>query len=242
MKLSQKTAVRPIASWPHLAGFLLIMAGLTAWGFHSQQAGIGKAGDAAAGQLAGHNEWLSFYLTSILGNCALLYYCWAGVHHYGGNLATLTGGRWTSWKAVFSDLAVALPFWVLWEAVAYGVARLMGPSEAKSASDLLPKSLLEILLWIAVSVTAGFCEEIQCRGYLQRQFHALSGNVVTAVLGQALVFGLIHSYQGWKRSAKKLQPRWPLGSSSSSPFLSSFLQEWAQQCGCRASMGCLRDR
>jgi hypothetical protein len=36
------------------------------------------------------------------------------------------------------------------------------------------------------------------RGYLQRQLHALSGSTVVAVLAQGLVFGLIHSYQGWK--------------------------------------------
>jgi membrane protease YdiL (CAAX protease family) len=35
------------------------------------------------------------------------------------------------------------------------------------------------------------------RGYLQRQFYALSGNIVVAVLAQGLVFGLFHSYQGW---------------------------------------------
>jgi membrane protease YdiL (CAAX protease family) len=39
------------------------------------------------------------------------------------------------------------------------------------------------------------------RGYLQRQFHALSGNTVIAVLAQGLVFGLFHSYQGWQNVA-----------------------------------------
>jgi membrane protease YdiL (CAAX protease family) len=37
------------------------------------------------------------------------------------------------------------------------------------------------------------------RGYLQRQLHALSGNIVVAVAAQGLVFGLFHSYQGWKQ-------------------------------------------
>jgi hypothetical protein len=36
------------------------------------------------------------------------------------------------------------------------------------------------------------------RGYVQRQFHALTGNVVMAVLLQGVVFGLFHFYQGWK--------------------------------------------
>ena len=36
------------------------------------------------------------------------------------------------------------------------------------------------------------------RGFLQRQLHALSGNFAVAVLGQGVVFGLFHSYQGWR--------------------------------------------
>jgi membrane protease YdiL (CAAX protease family) len=61
----------------------------------------------------------------------------------------------------------------------------------------LPQSLPEILVWIAASITAGVCEELAFRGFLQRQLHALSGNIVVAVLAQGVVFGLFHSYQGW---------------------------------------------
>jgi len=99
------------------------------------------------------------------------------------------------------DLGIALPFWVLWTGTAYGVHRLLagtaGPGSAKTVDSLLPQSLLEVLIWIATSITAGVCEEMAFRGYLQRQLHALSGNMVAAVLGQGLVFGLFHSYQGW---------------------------------------------
>jgi membrane protease YdiL (CAAX protease family) len=95
------------------------------------------------------------------------------------------------------DLGIALPFWVLWEGTAFGVHWLLGASSAKTVDSLLPKSLLEILVWIGVSITAGICEELAFRGYLQRQFHALGGPVV-AVIGQGLVFGLAHAYQGWK--------------------------------------------
>jgi membrane protease YdiL (CAAX protease family) len=139
------------------------------------------------------------YLIDILADCALLYYCWAGVHWHGGNLETLSGGRWKSWRSVLSDVAIAVPFWVLWEATAYGVHLLLGPDTARSAAALLPQSVPEILVWILVSITAGFTEELQSRGYLQQQFHALSGSIVVAVLGQAVVFGLMHSYQGWKQ-------------------------------------------
>ena len=133
---------------------------------------------------------------------ALLYYCWVGVHRRGGNLWALSGGRWTSSKDVLADLGIALPFWVLWEGAAYGVHWLLastaGQGSAKTVDSLLPQSLLEVLLWIGASLTAGVCEEMAFRGYVQRQLHALSGSVGVAVLGQGLVFGLFHSYQGWR--------------------------------------------
>ena len=186
---------KQIASWGHLLGFLLIMAGTAAFGYRAQHA---EAGAASAGQLASHGKAIYVYLVAGLMDWALLYYCWAGVHRHGGSLETLSGGRWTSLRALAIDVAIALPFWALWEAAGYGVNRALGPSSAKSVADLLPRSLLEILLWIAVSITAGFCEEITFRGYLQRQLHALGGSVAVAVLAQALVFGLAHAYQGWK--------------------------------------------
>jgi hypothetical protein len=98
-------------------------------------------------------------------------------------------------------MGIALPFWVLWEGTAYGVHRLLsgapGAGSAKTVDSLLPQSPSEILMWVAVSITAGICEELAFRGFLQRQFHALSGNIIVAVLAQGLVFGLFHSYQGW---------------------------------------------
>ncbi|HKH97487.1 MAG TPA: CPBP family intramembrane glutamic endopeptidase [Candidatus Sulfotelmatobacter sp.] len=187
-----------IASWGHFVGFLLIMAGMAALGFLAQHAGTPKETTAAAGQLADHSKAISVYLVAGVMDWALLYYCWAGVHRRGGSLGTLSGGRWTSWGALATDVAIAAPFFALWEAAAYAVHWALGPSGAKSVDSLLPRSLLEILIWIAVSITAGFCEEIAFRGYLQRQFHALSGSIAVAVLAQALVFGLAHGYQGWK--------------------------------------------
>lgn len=187
-----------IASWKHLAGFLLIGAGIVALGILAQHAPAAGGVGATTGQLGRHSQAIPIYLIAIMMDWALLYYCWAGVHRHGGKLATLSGGRWTSWKSVAVDAGIALAFWVLWEGAEYGVYWLLGPSSAKSVDSLLPQSLLEILLWIATSVTAGVCEEMAFRGYVQRQFHALTGSVAFAVLGQGLLFGLVHFYQGWK--------------------------------------------
>jgi membrane protease YdiL (CAAX protease family) len=185
-----------IASWRHLVGFLLVGAGIAALGWRAQYAPAGAG--ASSGDLGRHSQAIYIYLAAILMDCVLLYYCWVGVHRHGGNLETLSGGRWTSWKSLATDAGVAVPFWMLWEGAAYGVHRLLGPSSARSVESLLPQSLVEILIWIATSMTAGACEELAFRGYLQRQFHALTGSVVLAVLGQGLVFGLFHAYQGWK--------------------------------------------
>jgi membrane protease YdiL (CAAX protease family) len=185
-----------IASWIHLAGFLAIMAALLILGFYAQYAGGGSG--AGSGQLAGHGYAIQIYLTALVMDWLLLYFCWAGVHRHGGNLWDLAGGRWRSWSEVFSDLAVVVPFGAVWEGAAYGVHLLLGSGSAKSVDSLLPKSLVEVLVWIATCITAGICEEMAFRGYLQRQFHALTGNIAWAILLQALVFGIAHGYQGWR--------------------------------------------
>jgi uncharacterized protein len=187
-----------IASWRHLVGFLLIAAGIVALGLLAQHAATGAGAGTSNGQIARHSQAIHIYLTVILMDWLLLYYCWVGVRQRGGNLQTLSGGRWTSAKSVATDIGIAIPFWVLWEGTAYGVHWLLGPSSARTVDSLLPHSLLEILIWIATSITAGVCEEIAFRGYVQRQFYALTGSAVTAVLAQGVVFGLFHSYQGWK--------------------------------------------
>jgi uncharacterized protein len=187
---------RLIASWKHLVGFLLIGVAIVALGLLAQRAPA--AAGAPAGQLGRHSQAIPIYLSVILMEWALLYYCWVGVHRRGGNLETLSGGRWTSWKSVATDMTIAVPFWLAWEGAECAVNRLLGPNSAKSLNSLLPHSPLEILIWIATSITAGICEEMAFRGYLQRQLHALTGSVVMAVLAQGVVFGLFHFYQGWK--------------------------------------------
>ncbi len=190
-----------IASWGYLVGFLVIGAGIVTMGFLAQHAPAGT-GSGGGGQLASHTKAVPIYLIAIAMDWALLYYCWIAVHHHGGGLATLSGGRWTSWKSLAIDMGIGVPFWLLWEGTAYGVhwllSRATGSDGAKTVDSLLPQNMSEILLWVAVSVTAGICEELAFRGFLQRQFHALSGNIVVAVLAQGLVFGLFHSYQGWR--------------------------------------------
>jgi len=78
----------------------------------------------------------------------------------------------------------------------------LSPDHAKSIENLLPKGIMEITLWIALSISAGFCEELVFRGYLQRQFAALTRSNVTGLLLQATLFGVSHGYQGVAATVK----------------------------------------
>jgi membrane protease YdiL (CAAX protease family) len=192
----------PIATKFNLIGLLLILFGVAAAGFFAQHQAAAPASAAPGGQLAEHGQAIQIYLVALVMDWALFFYCYAGVRHTGGNLASLSGGRWTSPKDVLIDIAIAIPFVALWEGVAYAshyLLDLINPANnAATVDSLLPKSLLEITLWLLVCLTAGFCEEIAFRGYLQKQFHALTGSIAVAVILQGFVFGITHGYQGWK--------------------------------------------
>jgi uncharacterized protein len=116
-----------------------------------------------------------------------------------GNLRALTGGRWTTWRSLGLDVAIAILFWVVWELTARVVHHAVERAQTQASAYHPPSGFAEVLLWILLSVSAGICEEIVYRGYLQQQFRAAAGNVIAAVILQGLVFGLVHAYQGWKQ-------------------------------------------
>jgi hypothetical protein len=71
--------------------------------------------------------------------------------------------------------------------------------DEKPASVLLrlaPTNATECFLWLLLSVTAGVCEEIIFRGYLQRQFSNLFGKAAIGAMFSSLCFGLSHGYEG----------------------------------------------
>ena len=71
----------------------------------------------------------------------------------------------------------------------------------RATQFLLPQTTVESVLWIAVSITAGICEEAVYRGYLQTQFASLAKSAPAGILLSGLVFGASHSYQGLTRAS-----------------------------------------
>jgi membrane protease YdiL (CAAX protease family) len=97
-------------------------------------------------------------------------------------------------------VAIAFPFWVLWELTARLTNFALDNRIHTATTPYQPPSgVLEIALWIATSLAAGFGEEIIFRGYLQQQFKAALRSTIAAVILQGVIFGLVHVYQGWTR-------------------------------------------
>jgi membrane protease YdiL (CAAX protease family) len=176
----------------HTAVLLLILFGIAAYGAYAQ------ATSHASHQLVQHRgSALPLYLSLIAAEWGLLrFVVYGGLRRTNTSLRDLIGARWGGWRDVLRDVAIALLAWAGWSAVETLAAHALGPDSAKGIATLLPRSVPEIAVWVLLSLSAGFCEEVVFRGYLQRQFHALSGNAFLALVAQAVVFGVSHGYQG----------------------------------------------
>jgi membrane protease YdiL (CAAX protease family) len=106
--------------------------------------------------------------------------------------------RWRRPRAVLADLATAALFSLVWLGVAKALVLVLGPDHWASESAFLPHGGLEVGAWILLAANAAFCEEIIYRGYLLEQFRIRTGSATVAILGQAVLFGASHGYQGLK--------------------------------------------
>jgi len=156
-----------------------------------------RPAQSTPGVLKQHPNVVPLYLSVIAVEWFLVYGVWAGIRIRGVHLRDLIGGRWKSAKDVLIDLALAIVVWILWIGIQAAVSRMV-PTHAKSVSVLFPRSVLEVSLWIATSLTAGFCEEVAFRGYFQKQFEAMTRSSATGVILQAILFGISHGYQGFR--------------------------------------------
>ncbi len=143
------------------------------------------------------------YILTVAFELFLLGYVWLlGLRRRGVTIREIVGGRWAHFSDFALDVGIALLFWIVAALVAALV--IAGASFAlhfrgvDAAQQLRPETRTEYILWVPVAVIAGFCEEIVFRGYLQRQFLALTESAAAAVALQAIVFGIGHLYQGWR--------------------------------------------
>lgn len=177
----------PVAPWWHTLLLAAMLVGVS----------ILNARQAHQKVLDAHH--VARYLLSIAAELLfLLVVCW-GLRMKRIRLMDLAGFR-PGMEAWLEDLGAAAVFWIMAMIVltAVGLAlrllHLSAPQKALIA--IAPHNGLEVALWICLSVTAGFCEEIAFRGYFLRQFGSLAGAVWLGVVGSSVLFGISHGYEG----------------------------------------------
>jgi hypothetical protein len=162
---------------------------------------------ASHGVRAG-NAHLRIYLATMIYEWILTAYVWWGLHRAGRSMRELIGGRWMRVEDFLIDVAIALGTWFGALMVLAMAALAMGMNHAGNINDarqqigfLAPQSTLEVILWVCLSATAGFCEEVIFRGYFQMQFTRLLRNRWIALPIVSILFGLGHGYEGAQRMA-----------------------------------------
>lgn len=144
--------------------------------------------------LFGMSPKLSSYFLALAEEWLVALIIWLWLRSRRLPLATLVRGSWHSPRPFFRDLAIAIGFLVVEMPLTTAISRLFHCDF--NASALLPHSVLQLVVWIAMASTAGFCEELIFRGYLTHQFAGWTGSPLLALILQGIVFGLVHGYQG----------------------------------------------
>jgi len=89
------------------------------------------------------------------------------------------------------------------------IRNLFNAEKDLSVFDSMVGNLPMLLVWLAAAWTlAAFGEEMLYRGYLQNRVADLipnaSFNLILGALANALLFGLVHAYQGWTGAANSV--------------------------------------
>ncbi len=176
----------------HMIVLLAFFAALTVLGWLAQRGVRPQTPSAPPFRL------VPLQIQAIIFEWATLVWVWFGVRRKGVRVRELIGGRWTDAKSFLSDALLAPCAWLLWICITRIANLLFGHSADRIP---FPATLLEGILAVVVSISAGVCEEIIFRGYLQRQLWALTRSTAIAILLQAMIFGVPHVYQGTRLAA-----------------------------------------
>lgn len=196
--ITQTLRAEPVASRRHTVVVVGIFVLLMLVGIVSRHGAGMRIGSPSE-----RPNMLPSYLSLMAAEWGLFYYVWkVGLRRAGVRVSDIVGGRWSSWKDVLRDAALALALLAVWMVVQIALSRLFGASQAASVKSLLPRGAAEVALWIPLSITAGFCEEFVFRGYFQRQFEAFTHSRWIALVLQAALFGVSHGYQGGRACLK----------------------------------------
>jgi len=177
---------KAVAPWWHTVIFIIILLGNS----YVTAITLPKAASGASGKARAFE-----YLFTIVWEFVLLLIVWVGIRLRRVTIRELIGGRWNRVEDFLIDVAIA-GAGVFGAYLVVGVAAYLAGlggrehlAEGKKLAEMLAPSSLKLLaLFFVLSTVAGFVEEILFRGYLQKQFAALTGSVVWGLMLQAVFF------------------------------------------------------
>jgi CAAX protease family protein len=149
-----------------------------------------------------HRQHLLTYSVTLAYEWLLLAFAWWGLRLRSTPLRQLLGIRRSGAMEWWTDIAIASGFWFA-AAITLALCGVLlrsvhiDPATMRAAVlRIAPASAGELAVWIALSISAGLCEELIFRGYLQQQLAALTRRVWIGAALSAILFGLAHGYQG----------------------------------------------
>ncbi len=138
------------------------------------------------------------YTVTMAFEWLIVVFIWWGVKRRGFSISDLVGGRWARPIHFLRDLGIGIAFLIFAGIILQLLALFLKAAPNQTLKSLLPQGRTEMILWVLLSLTAGFCEELMFRGYIQRQFAVLTHSAAGGIVLQGIAFGAGHGYQGWK--------------------------------------------
>lgn len=183
----EATAIAPAWHTACVLLFLLAMVSLTKhWiaGGHIEQA---------------HSRLPGYILTMIMEWLLVAFIAW-GPRWRGASLRALAGKIPLGWRSVGRDLWLAAAY-LLAANIVLGILGFILKhfglaSDSAALKNLLPHTILENAAFLLLALTAGICEEMIFRGYLQHQLTAWTKSAAAGIALQGILFGVAHAYQG----------------------------------------------
>ncbi|MGZ5476204.1 MAG: CPBP family intramembrane glutamic endopeptidase [Thermoanaerobaculia bacterium] len=176
-----------VASKSHTVGLLLAILAVSLWA--SMRSPIAEWPTTFASSHARLVAYVNIPLLPMLW----IVYIWAGVRRATSIRSLIDEKHWTAgrWLRYF---ALGIGGWIMWLAIgaAFGAVLRPTPEQLRGLQAMLPHGAFERAVWVVCAPAAGICEELVYRGYLLRQFRALTDSAVAAVALQALAYGLAH--------------------------------------------------
>ena len=147
----------------------------------------------------GNHRVHGYLLTMAFEWLMVAFIAW-GARFGGASLRTLAGAFTPTGRSVLRDLGIAIAYLLVAQVVLGNVTAVTGhfihSDVNKVLQNMLPHTGLEAAVYLLLALTAGICEEMIFRGYMQHQFTVWTGSAAVGVALQGILFGIAHAYMG----------------------------------------------